>query len=122
MFNWIRKFLTRKPYTCCMELHNEFGCYVSIYHPSKDSIDGFNKFFKENYFLIVHNIFDSNWEDKIKLEEIHKKLTSMIEFDCDDKNLIIVYNEKKVYIKEHYILIPSGGIFVYDKTKVDVIY
>lgn len=105
-----------------MELHNQYGCYLSISFPSEDSIDGFRKFFNENYFLIAHNMFAEEWDEKTKLEEIYKKLLLIYEFDPEEKNICIVYkNHKKVYLPNgFYIPLPPGSIFVYDSKKVKV--
>jgi hypothetical protein len=123
MIDFIRKFFIKTPYTCCMELHNELGCYLSLRIPSIGPIEGFRAFFWENHFLIAHRMFDPEWEDKIQLEEIYKKLLFVYDFDPKDKNLMIVRGEKKVYIPERkiYIPLPPGGVFVYDKNQLKII-
>ena len=121
--NLINKFLS-KPYTCCMELHNEYECYLSIHHPSLNSIEGFKKFFNQNHFLIAHNMFDEEWEENIKLEEIYKKLLIIYDFDPNNKDIVIVYkNHKKIYLPNcFYVPLPPRSIFVYDKSKLKVSY
>jgi hypothetical protein len=106
-----------------MELHNEYGCYISVAHPSQTSIEGFRKFFNENHFLIAHNMFDEKWDEKTKLEEIYKKLLLIYEFNSLD-NIIIVYKKhKKVYISNNlYIPLPPRSIFVYDSSKLEIYY
>lgn len=123
MKNLLNKFFA-KPYSCCMEQHGEYKCYVSINHPSVDSIDGFRKFFDENHFLIAHNMFDEEWDNKTKLEEIYKKLLLIYEFDPKDKNICIVYKDhKKVYLPNgFYVSLPPRSIFVYDLNKVKISY
>lgn len=119
--NIINKFFA-KPYTCCMELHSQYGCYLSIHHPSNDSVSGFKEFFSRNHFIIAHNMFDEKWEEKIILEEIYKKLIFTYEFDPTDQNIIIVYkNHKKVYLPNgFYVPLPPRSIFVYDLSKLKV--
>jgi len=120
MLNLFHK-LFAKPYTTCMELHNDYGCYISISHPSQTSVKGFRKFFNENHFLIAHNMFDEKWDEKTKLEEIYKKLVLIYEFDSKDNNICIVYkNHKKVYFNEFFVALPKRSIFAYDKTKLKV--
>lgn len=123
MLNFIKNIFA-KPYTCCMELYTSYGCYLSIHHPSEGLIDGFKEFFKRNHFLIAHNMFDEEWEEKIKLEEIYKKLLLIYKFDSEDKNLVIVYkNHKKVYLPNgSYVPLPPRSIFVYDSSKLKVSY
>lgn len=121
MKDLINKFFA-KPYTCCMEIHNQYGCYISIHHPSIDSIDGYKEFFKQNNFLIAHNMFDEEWEEKIQIEEIYKKLLLIYEFDPKNQNLIIVYkNHKRVYLPNNtYVRLHSRSVFVYDSSKLTV--
>ena len=113
-----------KPYKTCMELHNDYQCYISSSHPSETSIEGFKKFFDENHFLIAHNMFDDDWDEKTKLEEIYKKLLLIYEFDPHNKNIIIVYkNHKKVYLPNNlYVPLPPRSVFVYDCSKLKVHY
>ena len=122
MNNLIHKF-TSKPFQCCMELHNKYNCYVSIDFTADSFEHGLFKFYEQNNFLIFYNIFDINWDHKTILEEIYKKLILICGFDPNDKNIIIVYEpSRKIYLpKNKYISIVPGGIFVYDKSKVEVI-
>lgn len=118
-----RKFFYKEPYICCMEMHNQFSCYCSIEHPCPPAGEGGAKeFFEKYHFAIIHNMFDPEWEEKIQLEEIYKKLILIYEFKPDEKNLQIVYKEHdRVYLPDKkFIFIPSGGIFIYDKTKIDI--
>jgi len=121
MNNLLNKFFT-KPYQCCMELHIQYDCYISVYHPSTDSIDGFRKYYEQNHFLIAHNMFELEWDENIKLEEIYKKLLLIYEFDPEDKNIFIVYkNHKKVYLPNRlYVPLPPRSVFVYDSSKIKV--
>jgi hypothetical protein len=107
-----------------MELHNQYGCYISIHHPSENSVDGFKNFFEKNHFIIAHNMFDEEWNEKTQLEEIFKKLILIYNFDKNNENIIVVYkNRKRVYLpNEYYVNIPPRGIFVYDKSKLKVSY
>lgn len=123
MLNLLSKLFS-KPYTCCMELHNEYGCYISIVHPSLNSIDGFKKFFNQNHFLIAYNMFDEEWDEKIQLEEIFKKLLSIYNFDLNNKDIVIVYkNHKKIYLPNNfYVPLPPRSVFVYDRSKLKIFY
>lgn len=123
MIKWILKFFIKTPYTCCMEFNCRFGCYLSLQIPSVGHEEGIRDFFAENHFLIAHRMFDPEWENKIQLEEIYKKLLFLYNFHPKDKNIIIIMGEKKVYIPERkiYIPLPPGGVFVYDKSKLKVI-
>lgn len=108
-----------------MEMHNKFNCYVSI-DPKGPSCGegGVIKFFDKNHFLIAHNMFDLDWDEKTKLEEIVKKLVLICDFDLNDKNIAIVHKRhKRVYLPNgHYVPIPPRGIFVYNKLKLEVFY
>jgi hypothetical protein len=122
MINWIRKFFIKTPYVCCMELHNILECYLSLKIPSIGPIEGFRGFFHENHFMIGHRMFDPEWDNKIQLEEIYKKLLMVYDFNPKDENLIIVRGEQKIYIPERkfYVPLPPDGVFVYDKSKLKV--
>jgi len=122
MKNLILKLFT-KPYNCSMELHKHYGCYVSPYQPA-DYSESLREFFKRNHFLIAHNMFDENWDEKTQLEEIYKKLLLIYQFDPNNQDIIIVYkNHKKVYLPNgFYVPLPQKSVFVYDKGKIKVIY
>jgi hypothetical protein len=123
MIFWIRK-LFAKPYIIGMELYNKYGCYISIDFSSSSPDEGFIDFFNKNHFLISHNMFDENWEDKIKLEQITTKLLSIYNFNPNDQNIIIVYkNHKRVYLPNgDYVSLFPGSVFVYDKSKLKISY
>lgn len=105
-----------------MELHTGYNCYVSIEHPSEDTVDGLRKFFNTNHFIIAHNMFEEDWSDQIKLEEIYKKLLLIYQLNPEDENICIVYKDhKRVYIREkQFVPLPPRSVFVYDSSKVDV--
>lgn len=121
--NFIKKLFHREPYVCCMEMHNKFNCYCSIEHPCPPvDAGGAREFYDKYHFGIIHNMIDPEWDEKIQLEEIYKKLILIYNFDSDEKNLQIVYKgHKRVYLsnKKFVPLIP-GSIFIYDKTKLKV--
>ena len=122
MFNWIKKLFIKTPYICCMEMHNQFGCYLSLQIPSIGPIEGFNGFFEENNFLIAHRMFDpTSKKDEIE-KEIHHKLTNVYDFDPKDKNIRVVSGPSKIYVpsRKFYIPLPPGGVFVYKKDKLKV--
>ena len=123
MINFIRKFFIRKPYVCCMELHNQLGCYLSLKIPSIGPIEGFRAFFWENHFLIAHRMFDPECEDEVQLEEIYKKLLFVYDFNPKDENLMIIRGERKVYIpeKNSYVPLLHDGVLIYDKSKLKVL-
>lgn len=121
----IFKIFSRKEFICeCIELHNEYKCILPIKLPSEDFISSAIQFYEENNFTIVYNIIDPEWEEKIQLEEIYKKLILIYNFDPKDDNIVIVYkNHKKVFLPNNfYINIPPGAVFVYDKSKLKVSY
>lgn len=105
-----------------MELHNQLGCYLSLKPTAPGPIEGFREFFEDNHFLIAHNMFDPEWMNEVQLEDIGLKLLLVYGFNPDNKNLIIVRGEQKIYIpkRNFYIPLPSGGVFVYDKSKLKV--
>lgn len=121
MINLFRKFFS-KPYQCSMELHLDYGCYISVFHPSNDSLEGFRLFFEKNHFLIGHNMFDETWDEKTQLQQIFKKLLLIYKFDPNDKNIIVIYkNHKPIYLPNNYCVnLPERGIFVYDKRKIKI--
>lgn len=106
-----------------MEQHNKFQCHCSIEPPCQPAGDGGAlEFFNKYHYALIWNMFDPEWDHKTKLEEIFKKLSLIYKFTSEDKDIIIVHNEEKIYIPGYYVLIPPGAIFVYDRTKVDVIF
>ena len=113
MFNWIRKFLIKKPYTCCMELHNILGCYISIHHPSSGPIEGYNQFFYENHFSIISNLR--------KEKNVSDVLSSVYSFDMRSSNIKIIKGKKKVYLpNKTFVPLDDNSVFVYDKTKLKI--
>lgn len=110
------------PFECSMELNLYFNCHLS----SKFSETGYCDqkildFFNENHFLIAWNMFDHNWSNEIQAEEIFKKLILIYNFNPNDENLLIIRGPKVIYLSDHqFIKIPNRGVFVYDKTKVEV--
>jgi len=117
------KFLS-EPYTTCMEKHNSFGCYLSLKISSKDFESGIREFYEDHHFIIAFNMFDPEWDEKLQLEAISKKLILIYHFNPSDENLIIVYkNHKKVYLPNNkHVVLPPGSIFVYDKSKIKISY
>ena len=122
MFNWIRKFFIKTPYRCCMELHNQLGCYLSLQIPSMGPIEGFRGFFHENSFMIGYRMFDPTSNNDTQLKEIHDKILSVYDFDPKDKNISIIKGKQIVYIpsKKTFVPLPPGGVFVYKKDKLKV--
>lgn len=123
MFNWILKFFIKTPYVCCMEMHNQLDCYLSLQIPSMGPIEGFNGFFEENNFLIAHRMFDPSAKQDDSIEkEINYKLTNVYDFDPKDKNIGIIRGPNKIYVpsRKFYIPLPPGGVFVYKKDKLKV--
>lgn len=120
MWNLIRKFFA-KPYQCCMEQHNQFYCYCSIDPPCSAADEGGAKeFFEKYHYALLYDMFDLEWDDKIKLEEIFKKLIFIYDFDKTDENIMIVFKEGTINIPGYRISIPPGGVFVCDKTKIEI--
>lgn len=124
MLNFFRKLLSKEYTPPWIELHNQFSCYLPLAFSTKTSEEGAKKFFDDNHFIIAYNMFDEEWEEKIILEEIFKKLLIIYNFDPNDSNIIIVYkNHQKVYLPNlQYVTIPPRGVFVYDKSKLEVFY
>ena len=112
MFNLFRKFFA-KPYTCCMELHNLLGCYISIHHPSSGPIEGYNQFFYENHFIIISNIR--------KEQNISDILSSVYSFGMKSSNIKIIKGKKKVYLpNQTFVTLDENSVFVYDCKKIRV--
>mgnify|MGYP001017580803 CR=1 FL=1 len=109
MINWIRKFFIKTPYVCCMELHNILECYLSLKIPSIGPIEGFRGFFHENHFMIGHRMFDPEWDDSIKLEEIYKKLILIYIFFV---NLLLLLFKINIFLQMEAILNPISIIVV----------
>lgn len=110
-----------KEFTCAMEGNINLKCDTSVLPDAEGSmpIDFFNK----HHFAIGWRFFDPNWENDIQAEEIFKRLILLYEFSPNDDNLLIVRGEKKISIPNYqYVMIPEGGIFVFDKTKIKVDY
>ena len=72
--------------------------------------------------MIGHRMFDPEWDNKIQLEEIYKKLLFVYDFNPKDENLIIIRGKDKVYIPERkfYVPLPPGSVFVYDKSRLKI--
>jgi hypothetical protein len=110
--NITRKFFA-KPYTCCMELHNILGCYISIYHPSVGPIEGYNQFFYENHFLIIGSLREE--------QNVSDVLSSVYSFDIKSPNIKIIKGEKKVYLpNKTFVSLDENSVFVYDCKKIKV--
>lgn len=125
MINFIKKLFHREPYVCCMEMCNQFSCYCSIDPPCPPAGEGGAKeFFEKYHFSVIHNMFDPEWEEKIQLEEIYKKLILIYEFDPQNENVQIVYkNHKRVYLpNKKYVPIQPGTVFIYDSSKIKIKY
>lgn len=107
-----------------MELHTQYGCFLSLHIESEKPDQGFKKFFEENHFLIAHNMFDDEWEEKVQLEEIIKKLLLVYEFEPQDDNIKIVYKDhKRVYLPNKlFVPLPPRSVFVYDSSKIEVLF
>lgn len=121
MINFIRKLFIKKPYICCMELHNQLGCYLSLKIPSEGPLEGWRGFYEDNHFIIAHNIFDPNLEDEIQTEEIYNKISYVYDFNPRENNIAILKGEKKIYLLTgYYVEIPPGGVVVYNKNKINI--
>ena len=116
MINFICKIIAKK-YTPCLELHNVLNSYISIHHPSHNSIEGYNEFFHLNNFLIATDIFESYLE-----QEIYKELSEIYDFESNQDNIKIIKGKKKIYFDNRFVNLNSGDIFVYDKSKLKVYF
>ena len=113
MFNLFRKFFIKKPYRCCMELHNALGCYISIHHPSSGPIEGYNQFFYKNHFLIISNLK--------KEQNVSNILSSVYSFDMNGLNIKMIKGKKKVYLpNKTFVPLDENSVFVYDTSKLKV--
>ena len=110
-------------FTCTMEHNLELKCWVSISPYNGSPFEEFAKFYKDHNFIIGRNFFDPEWSNEIQAEEIFKRLLKY-EFKPDDENLAIVRGPKKVLLVSEgkYVHVEEGGIFAFDKTKVEVDY
>jgi len=113
MFNLFRQFFMKKPYICCMELHNKFGCYLSIRVPSIGPVEGYNQFFYENHFLIINFLREE--------KNVSDVLSSVYSFDMNSPDIKIIKGNKKVYLpNKTFVSLDENSVFVYDKTKIKV--
>ena len=114
------KKLDKEVFVPPMENHNKFNCYISIL-PQWNRYEYEHLDFFERYnFVIGYNLYDSEWENEVQLEEIFKKIMIMFNFK-DLENLVIERGEKIIHLPDgRYTPIPKGGIFLYDKSKIKV--
>lgn len=108
---------------CIMEHNRDLNCWVTISPYNGNSFDEFVNFYNQNNFMIGRNFFDPEWSNEIQIEEIFKRLL-IYKFSPNDENLTIVRGPKKVLLvsKGKYVEVEEGGIFAFDKTKVEVDY
>lgn len=123
--NFLKKLFAKPYVTKCMEMHGEYECFISI-DPEGPSCEegGPRLFFDTNHFLICHNMFDTDWDEKTVIEEVFKKLILICNFDPNDDNIVIVYkNHERVYLPNNlYVEMRPRGVFVYDKSKIKITY
>lgn len=109
-----RQLFYRTQYKCTMELCNGLHCYCSIKHPCAPAeYGGAQEFFAANHFTIIHNI---------KLKELPDKIKKIYTFDLEDEDIILVHStRKKIYLPDNrFILLPTDGVFIYDKSKIKI--
>lgn len=121
--NWLRKlFNNKKEQMHIMEQHNQLFCYCSIdknYPPC--TFGGAKLFFKNYHYSVMANMYDPSWDEKVKVEEVLKRVKLILEEQCDDNTIVVYKKHKKIFLPgERFVRIPRNGIFVYDKTKVNV--
>lgn len=110
-------------FQCAMESIFKFNCWVSI-EPSKNTSEtDLSYFYDKHKFIIGHNFFDPEWTNDIQAEEIFKRLV-IIGFKHNDENLMIVRGPKQIYVPSEfkYVDIPERGIFLFDKSQLEVDY
>lgn len=110
-------------YQPTMELWNSLKCYCSIDPPCPPADQGGAlEFFKKYHFSVIANMYRPLWRRKVKLEEIYKKVKIILSDEFDEENLIIVYRKhKKIFLPNgKYISMPYRGVFVYDKSKIEI--
>lgn len=107
----LRKLFS-KPYTCCLEMHNELGCYCSVEHPCPPAGEGGAvEFFDKYHFMIVHQIAHKT------NEEIIQDLISIL----GPRKARVQFAGKRIYFNDRrYIDLPPDGIFVYDENEIDM--
>jgi len=110
-------------FECAMEENHNLKCWVSILPKGESSFEDFISFYRKHNFMVGRNFFDPEWSNEIQIEEIFKRLL-IYEFSPNDENLAIVRGPKKVLLvsKGKYVEVEEGGIFAFDKTKVEVDY
>lgn len=122
MINFFKKMFS-KQYIPCMEVHNRYGCYLSLKVPSNDFDEGIKLFFDENNFIIAYNMFDPEWDRKTILEQIFIKILKIYNFDPNDKDIDLVIGKNKIYLPNgYYVLIPEDGIFIFNNKKINIFY
>lgn len=110
-----------RPFQCAMELHIKLKCYLSIQLSNKSFDEEILDFYNKNHFLIGWNMFDPEWDNEVQAEEIFKRLILIYNFSPSDENILFVRGPKDIYFEDHqFVKLPSGGVFVYDKTKVKI--
>lgn len=120
MFNWIYKILIRRKCWCCMEMHNNLGCFFSICHPSNSSIEGFKKFFDENNFIVSTGIFNEYETEENQLNEIYKKISFVYKINPKNSKFEVIKGNKKVYFPDYgfYFKLPSDGMILFNKERI----
>lgn len=112
-----------RPYSCTMELHNKLKCYISIKSSNKSFGEECLDFFNENHFSIGWNMFDPEWDNEVQAEEIFKRLILIYNFSPSDENIVFVRGPKVIYFEDHqFVKLPPGGVFVFDRIKIEVDY
>lgn len=120
MINIFRKLFS-KPFKVCTERHETFLCFMSFDPTIPYSKDLYKDFYNKHHFLVGCNMYDVNWDEKIILEEILKKLVCLYGFGPEDKDLMIVKDPKRIYLPTwEYVDVAPGGIVAYDKSKLKV--
>jgi len=124
ILNFFRKLFSKKYCPPCIELTNRLLCHVFMDPNSSTHEEGAQKFFNTNHFTVAYNMFEEEWDEKVILEEVFKKLILIYNFDPNNPNIIIVYKDhKKVYLPNRlYVDNPPRAVFVYDRSKVKVSY
>ena len=119
--NWDR-ILNCRECDFLMEKHPEFNCYLMHKPEPHKLVDERSlNFFKENHFVVGWNMFDPEWDNDTQVEQVFKRLIAIYNFSPRDENIVFERGPKYIYFEDHqYIRIPFGGVFVYDKTKVEV--
>lgn len=115
-------FRKKEEQTHIMEQHNELLCYCSIDKNYPPCTYGGAKMFYQNYhYSVMANVYDEDWTDDVRKEEVIKRVKIILEDECNDDTVIVYKKHKRIFLENgKFIAIPYQGVFVYDKSEINV--